>query len=168
MAATPTPAPHPTPTPAPIGMFGHGSPLANLDVLDVSMKMTGHTTTVGLPSTGLAFDLHVAGKGQKTPVHLSATMQLSDVYGGFPLSIDASIDGGISRPQVKLSFAVDDLTRVTPPLAGFRVPAGYRRAASIGAVIFNGSAPRAVSPLPAPSLIPMPTPTPSPNPSPAS
>jgi hypothetical protein len=160
-AATPTPAPHATATPMPVGAFGGRSPFANLDVLDVSMRLTGHTTTAGLPTTGLVFELHVARKGAKAPTHLSATVQLSDDYGGFPLSIEATAEPDGMQSPTKFSYAVDDLTRTIPAITGFRVPAGYRRAASIGAVIFNGSTFHVGSPSP----IPIPTAIPSASPS---
>ncbi len=152
--STPAARATPAPTPVPIGAFGGRSPFANLEVLDVSLKMTGHTTTAGLPSTGLAFDLHVARKGAKTPMHLITTMQLSDEYAAFPLSIDATVEPGEMQAPAKFSYAVDDLTRTVPAIAAFRTPAGYRRARSILAVILNGSKVRFGNPPASPSPAP--------------
>ena len=40
--------------------------------MDVSVKLTGHTTTAGLPTSGLALDAHIAKKGSLTVVHATA------------------------------------------------------------------------------------------------
>jgi hypothetical protein len=146
----PAPSPGPTPTPKPFGLFVGTSPFAKVDVLDVSMKMTGHTTTAGIATTGLAFDAHFAKKGSVNVVHVTATTQLADEYGAFPLTIEVLLEPGapvgIGAPpsastpsSVKLSYAVDELTRAVPPIAGFRVPAGYTKATSMMAVVFRGS-----------------------------
>ncbi len=68
----PSPSPGPTPTPKPQGLFAGTSFLAGLDVMDVSVKLTGHTTTAGLPTSGLAIDAHFAKKGSLTVVHATA------------------------------------------------------------------------------------------------
>jgi hypothetical protein len=146
----PSPSPGPTPTPKPFGIFVGRSPFANLDVLDLSVKMTGHTTTAGIATTGLAIDGHFAKKGSTNVAHATATTQLADEYGAFPLTIDVLLEPGaqvgLSAPasmsapsSLKLSYAVDELTRAAPPIASFRVPAGYTKATSVMAVVFHGT-----------------------------
>jgi hypothetical protein len=135
---SPSPSPGPTPTPKQQGLFVGTSPFAGFDMLDVSMKLTGHTTTAGIATTGLAFDAHFQKKGSLTVVHATATTQLADEYGAFPLTIDLAVDPG--GPQsLKISYAVDELTRAVPAPAGFRVPAGYTKATSVMAVLLRGS-----------------------------
>jgi hypothetical protein len=148
---SPSPSPGPTPTPKPLGLFVGTSPFAKLDVLDVSMKLTGHTTTAGIATTGLAIDAHFAKQGSTNVAHATATAQLADEFGAFPLTIDVllepggsltnvSAQTGVSPPtSLKVSYAVDELTRAVPPVAGFRVPAGYTKATSIMAVVFHGT-----------------------------
>ncbi len=158
---SPAPSPGPTPAPKPLGLFAGTSPFAKLDVLDVSIKLTGHTTTAGIATTGLLIDGHFAKKGSTNVAHATVTTQLADDFGAFPLTIDASLEPGApstgvtSPASVKLSYAVDELTRALPAAAGFRVPAGYRRATSMLAVIFPGqsSAPTSLRrPRPRPRL----------------
>jgi hypothetical protein len=138
-------------------------------VLSLTIKMTGHTTTVGLPTTGLSLDLQVQRKGDKGLSHVTGTTQLADEFLMFPVSLDMSVEPGAAPFSAKLSYAVDDLTREVPPLARFRVPAGYTEARSIPEVIFqrrpsmpspmSSSMPGSSSPTPGSSS---PTPVPSP------
>ena len=125
--------------------------------------MTGHTTTVGLPTTGLAFDLQVQGKNDRAPTHVTANTQLADDYAIFPVSFDASVEPGSGSFNVKVSYAVDDLTRTLPPASAFTVPTGYTKASSLPGVFFPGRDRRpSVSPSAAPmgSPAPMASPTP--------
>jgi hypothetical protein len=138
---SPAPSPGPTSTPKPQGVFTGTSPFAKLDVLDVSIKLTGHTTTAGIPTSGLAIDAHFGKKGSTNVTHATATMQLADEYGAFPLTIDVLLDPGASSTGIKLSYAVDEMTRAIPAAAAFSVPAGYAQATSIMAVVFRASAP---------------------------
>ncbi|MEA2785174.1 MAG: hypothetical protein QOF71_1278 [Candidatus Eremiobacteraeota bacterium] len=147
---SPSPSPRPSASPRP-GMFPRGrSPFADLDVLSLTLKMTGHTTTSGLPTTGLAFDLQVQRKADKMPSHVVATTQLADDFPVFPMTLDVSVEPGMAPVNAKLSYAVDDLTRTAPPLERFKVPAGYTEASSLLAVLFPGR------------FVPMPSPSPSP------
>lgn len=126
------------------------SPFADLDVASLTIKMTGHTTTAGLPTTGLSLDLQVQRKGDKSPSHVTATAQLADEFLAFPVTLDVSLEPGAVPFSAKLSYAVDDLTRDMPPLARFKVPAGYTEAKSIPEVIFQGRRPTTL-PTPVPS-----------------
>ncbi|HTD37538.1 MAG TPA: hypothetical protein VK669_08480 [Candidatus Limnocylindrales bacterium] len=160
--ASPSPAPRPSATPRPSprprrSAPPRGSPFRDLQVLSVSLKMTGHTTTVGLPTTGLAFDLQVQGKNDRTPTHVTANTQLADDYAIFPVTFDASVEPGSGSFNMKVSYAVDDLTRTLPPTTAFTVPAGYTKASSLMGVFFPG---RNVRPAPSSSAAPMVTPTP--------
>jgi hypothetical protein len=125
-------------------------------VLSLTLKMTGHTTTSGLPTTGLSFDLQVQRKVDKMQSHVLATTQLADDFPVFPMTLDVSVEPGMAPISAKLSYAVDDLTRTAPPLDRFTVPAGYTEAPSLPAVIFSSrSTPRSM-----PSSVPSPSPSP--------
>jgi len=134
------------------------SPFSKLDVLDVTLRLTGHTTTAGLPTTGLAFDLQVRNTGQQATSHISATAQVADDYAAFPVTLDLSLEPGAAPFGAKLSYAVDDLTRGVPAMASFEVPAGYTEASSLMTVIF----PRRPSPAPTPVRSASPAPKSSP------
>lgn len=136
---------------------GH-SPFADLDVLSLTLKMTGHTTTSGLPTTGLSFDLQVQRKVDKMLSHVTATTQLADEFAVFPMTLDVSVEPGMIPVSAKLSYAVDDLTRTAPPLERFAIPAGYTEASSLPAVLFG----RRSAPMPTSSAPPVPAPSPSP------
>jgi hypothetical protein len=153
------PSPSASTSPRPRAPFPRGrSPLADLEVLSLTLKMTGHTTTSGLPTTGLSFDLQVQRKADKMPSHVMATTQVADEFSALPMTLDVSVEPGMAPVSAKLSYAVDDLARSAPPLDSFKVPAGYTEAPSLLAVIFQrGSMPR-----PMPSAMPMPSPSPSP------
>lgn len=138
LGASPSPTPRasarPTATPGPARRVT--SPFAGLEVLDVSLKLTGHTTTAGIPTTGLAFDLQVRKKGDQATSHVVASTQLADEFAVFPMTLDVSLEPGTVPFSAKLAYAVDDLTRGLPPLTSFRVPAGYKRASSLFSVLF--------------------------------
>jgi hypothetical protein len=70
------------------------SPFSKLDVLDATLRLTGHTTTAGLPTTGIAFDLQVRNKGDQATSHASATAQLADEFAAFPMTLDVSLEPG--------------------------------------------------------------------------
>jgi hypothetical protein len=160
LGASPSPAPRasarPTATPAPARRVT--SPLAGLEVLDVSLKLTGHTTTAGIPTTGLAFDLQVRKKGDQAASHVVASTQLADEFAAFPMTLDVSLEPGTAPFSAKLAYAVDDLTRGLPPLTSFGVPAGYKRASSIFRVLF----PPGTNIVPPTIRPPSPSPSPSP------
>jgi hypothetical protein len=153
-SATPRPRATVRPSAPPSAAVRGTSPFAKLDVLDVSLKLTGHTTTAGLPTTGLAFDLQVRNKGDQATSHVAATAQIADDYTAFPVTLDIALEPGAAPFGAKLSYAVDDLTGGLPPLARFTIPAGYKEAGSLMSVIFprRPSAPaapgRAASPQP--------------------
>jgi hypothetical protein len=148
--------PRPTATPGP--QQRGTSPFAKLDVLEATLRLTGHTTTAGLPTTGLAFDLQVRKTGESATSHVSATTQLADEFAAFPVTLDASLEPGAVPFSAKLSYAVDELTRAAPPLTRFTVPAGYTEARSMLNVIFPGGP----MSLPAPARPASPQPTASP------
>jgi len=148
----PSMSPRPSTSPRAAGPLMRGrSPFADLEMLSMTLKMTGHTTTSGLPTTGMSFDFQVQRKGDKTPSHVIATTQLADEFSAFPMTVDVSIEPGMAPVTAKLSYAVDDLSRDTPPLVSFKVPAGYTETSSVLAVIFPGRFPVIRSPSPVPS-----------------
>ena len=156
--ATPRASATPRPTVAPRPVVRGTSPFAKLDVLEATLKLTGHTTTAGLPTTGLAFDLQVRNKGEQATSHVAATAQVADDYTAFPVTLEISLEPGAAPFAAKLSYAVDDLTSAVPPPARFAIPAGYREANSLMSVIF----PRRPNPAPTPARAASPGPTATP------
>jgi hypothetical protein len=146
---SPQPGASPQPSASPRPPRRITSPLANLDVLALTIKLTGHTTTAGLPTTGLSLDFQVQGKGANSAAHVAATTQLADEFAFFPMGLDVTAEAGAGL-NAKLSYAVDDVTREMPPLARFTVPAGYTQARSIPELIFGRRSPPAPSPSPSP------------------
>jgi hypothetical protein len=132
-SASPRPRASATPAPA-----QHGSPFRNLEVLSMTLRMTGHTTTAGVPTTGLAFDLQVQNRGDHMPTHVTANTQIADDYAMFPVTADVSIEPAAGTFNAKLAYAVDDLTPGLPPAESFRVPAGYTKASSVFEVFGMG------------------------------
>ncbi len=152
-AASATPKPNVTPkaSASPRPPQRGTSPLSNLEVFEMTLKLIGHTTTLGLPTTGMAFDLQVQRKGQKERSHVTATTQLADEFAMFPMTLDLSVEPGAAPFSAKISYAVDDLTRETPAPARFDVPAGYTETSSLLGVIFPGGRPGA---MPVPTKVP--------------
>jgi hypothetical protein len=142
------PSPGPSASPRPPRRVT--SPFANLDVLALTIKLTGHTMTNGLPTTGLSLDFQVQGKGAKTAAHVLASTQLADEFAFFPMTLDVTAEPGAGL-NAKLSYAVDDLTREMPPLSRFTVPAGYTQARSIPELVFQRRSPMTTAPSPSPS-----------------
>ena len=140
-----------------------GSPFRDMQVLSLTLKMTGHTTTIGLPTTGLAFDLQVQGKNDRAPTHVTANAQLADEFAIFPVSFDASVEPGSGSFNAKIAYAVDDLTRTLPPATAFTVPAGYTKASSVLGVFFPGRNRPAPAPGAAPTGSPAPMASPTPH-----
>jgi hypothetical protein len=165
-SATPRPRPsataRPSATPAPARRAT--SPLENLDVLDASLKLTGHTTTAGLPTTGLAFDLRVRKKGDQAASHVTATTQLADGYAVFPVTLDVSLEPGAVPFGARISYAVDSFTNGLPPAARFEVPAGYAEAPSVLGVLFPSRSSRGSAPVRPASPGPVASPGRSPSP----
>lgn len=165
-SATPRPRPsataRPTATPSPARRAT--SPFENLDVLDASLRLTGHTTTAGLPTTGLAFDLRVRKKGDQATSHMTATTQLADGYAVFPVTLDVALEPGAAPFGAKLSYAVDSFTSGLPPVARFQVPAGYKQASSLFAVLFPRQTNSGWKPVPGGPSRPAVSPSPSASP----
>lgn len=67
-----------------------------MDVLSLTLKMTGHRTTSGLPTTGLSFDLPVQRKVDNMPSLVTATTQLADGFAIFPMTLDVSVEPGMA------------------------------------------------------------------------
>ncbi|HEY0393072.1 MAG TPA: hypothetical protein VGD01_01130 [Candidatus Elarobacter sp.] len=164
---SPRPSASPRPSRSPRAQVRGTSPLKDLDVLELSLRMTGHTTTAGLPTTGLAFDLQVRKKGDSASSHVAATAQLADDYLIFPVTLELSVEPGTVPFSGKLSYAIDDVTRAAPAAARFAIPAGYTEAPSLPSVIFGRSAMTTRPTRPAPSALPGSVPPPSPLASPA-
>ncbi|MEO7038402.1 MAG: hypothetical protein ABI186_00055 [Candidatus Elarobacter sp.] len=141
-----SPKPNATPRPGPAGT----SPLATLDVFALSITLIGHTTTAGIPTTGLAFDLHVRKRGESAASRVTASLQLADEFPAFPMTVEASVEPGAAPFSARASYAVDDLARVAPAPERFAVPAGYSEAPSFAAVLFPHAAGRTASPSPRP------------------
>jgi len=137
-AAASTSSPTPSPTPSASLSPPAISPFANLDVLSITVKMTGHTVTNGVATTGLAFDLEVEKKGDTAPIHVVADAQIVDASAGVPMSLNVSVEREGSPNKANLTYAVDDLTRGLPPIARFKVPAGYTKSTSLWSVIMRG------------------------------
>jgi hypothetical protein len=125
---SPTPAPSVTPAARPTPPAR--SPLADLDVLALTVGLGGHSTIVGLATTGITTTLDVRKKGSTTTAHLHASMDLADDFAFFPVTISATIDPGTGASGT-IDYAVDDFVRVTPALTAFDVPAGYQKADTI-------------------------------------
>lgn len=142
--AVPRPSAAPSASPGPSRRTG--SPLAGLDVLALSLQLTGHGVTAGLPTTGLALDLQVRRHGDTAPTHVTATTQVADAYAFFPVTLDVAVAPGSTPFGVKLAYAVDQFTRSAPAPARFEIPAGYAEARSFQDVV--------LPPRPAPSPSP--------------
>ena len=134
---SPRPRPSASPTAAPArGPVLRSSPFSKLEVLDVSLRLTGHTTTAGLATTGLAFDLQVRNKGDAATSRVTASAQVADEFVAFPMTLDISLEPGAAPFSAKIAYAVDDLTRSTPAAAMFTIPAGYTEAPSLLSIVF--------------------------------
>ena len=142
--ASPSPSASPQGTPRPLP----ASPFSKLEVLDMSLHLTGHTTTAGLATTGLALDMQVRNKGDAATSHVAATMQLADDFAAFPVTIDLSIEPGTAPFSAKLAYAIDSLTRAVPEPAQFKIPAGYTLAPSMMRAIFPHRPSPSASPRP--------------------
>jgi hypothetical protein len=151
---SPRPRPSSSPTAAPRGPVLRSSPFSKLEVLDVSLRMTGHTTTAGLATTGLAFDLQVRNKGDAATSHVTASAQVADEFVAFPVTLELSLEPGTAPFSAKLAYAVDDLTRSTPATTTFEIPAGYTEASSLLSIVF----PQRSRATPRPSATPSPRP----------
>lgn len=142
-SASPSPAPSPSPSagasprpPNPV------SPFKRLEVLDLSLHLIGHTTTIGVATTGLALDLNVKDAGDPAVSHLTAMTQLADDFAAFPMTLDVAVEPGTAPFHAKLSYAVDEFTRGVPAAARFAIPVGYAKASSLLAVVFGAMPPK--------------------------
>ncbi|HEX3469226.1 MAG TPA: hypothetical protein VHT05_14195 [Candidatus Elarobacter sp.] len=152
IGALPTPAPKATKAPG--WLFDRRSPFADLDVLEFTFKMTGHTTTAGLATTGFAGEMTIATKKSKNPLHVSSTAQLSDDYGGFPVAASIVFEPPAGLTRLGFDYAIDAVSVTQPPDSAFRMPRGYTKATSAFAVIFSSGATPAPSPSPTASVTP--------------
>ncbi|HEX3549881.1 MAG TPA: hypothetical protein VHT53_05865 [Candidatus Elarobacter sp.] len=152
MLASPAPSRSPSPRPRPSASPRPAAPsvsfLRDLDVLSLTVKLLAHTTTAGLPTTGLSLDFMVQKKGQAAPSHVTATTQLADDFAFFPMTLDSDVEPGTSGTGMRLSYAVDSVVQGVPPAAQFRVPAGYAKASSLFAVIMPSRPTVRASPAP--------------------
>jgi hypothetical protein len=148
IAPRPTGSPSASPSPRP---QGGTSPFSKLEVFEVTMKLIGHTATLGVPTTGMSFDMQVRNRGDKATSHVTATTQLADEFAAFPMSFDVSVEPGAAPLSAKISYAVDELTRDVPPAARFTVPAGYTEAPSLIGIIFPGRPTASPKPSPKPT-----------------
>lgn len=136
--ASPTPAPRATPAPARSPAPPRAPLLGLLDLFEMTLRLTGHSTVVGLPATGFSFDVQSRTKVRPESMHVSGTAQLSDEL-LVPLAAEVVVEpGGAAgeRPlRINLSYAVEDFARTLPAGLSFAVPAGYTEATSFMAVI---------------------------------
>jgi hypothetical protein len=136
-----SPSPKPSAAPKASAPPLAASPFSKFDVFAMTIKLTGHTTTSGVPTTGLSFDLQIAKKGDKVPSHVTVTTQLADEYAAFPVSAEMVVEPGAAPFRANAVYAVDEVTRELPPLSRFEVPAGYADAGSLfGVVVPRGAA----------------------------
>jgi hypothetical protein len=155
-AASSIPSSAPSAKPSPLARAKPvRSALADLEVLVMTVRLLGHTTTVGIPTTGLGIDVEMRKKTETKSSHIVATLQIADDYAFFPVSVDMTFEPGVTPFGGKLSYAVDSFDKTTPPIATFDIPAGYREEASIFAVVLGAPAPRAPA-----SALPSRTPSP--------
>jgi hypothetical protein len=133
--AAATPAPSATPKPTSSTPFV--SPFAGLDVLSVSLKLTGHTMTNGVATTGLAADMLVAKKGETATTHIAADAQIVDDFAFVPMTFNLTVEPAAAPTKIAIAFAVDDLTRGAPPPSLFVVPTGYTKTRSVLDVIMS-------------------------------
>jgi hypothetical protein len=137
LATSATPAP--TATTSPHVLPAPRSPLADLDQFVLNVQLTGHSTVIGLPATGIIATIDYRRTGSAAPAHARATVDLADDFAWFPLDAEATIDPGITGITATLHYAVDDFDRTVPPLSAFVVPAGYVKAATIFGVLSKGA-----------------------------
>ncbi len=137
------------------------SMLANLDLLTFDLRLTGHSTIVGIASTGLAFDMKVRQHGKTALTHANGTVQVADDFAFFPVRLQAQIaSDGLASPA-SVVYTIDTFDRQIPSPDTFAVPDGYTRVTSLLRV-FSGSMRRAPSPSPVPSDATSPVPAASP------
>jgi hypothetical protein len=133
--AAPIPAPSATPKPASSTPFI--SPFAGLDIFSMSFKLTGHTVTNGVATTGLAADLLFAKKGETATTHVAADAQIVDDFAFVPMTFNLSVEPAGGTSSFAMQFAVDDLLRGAPPPSTFAVPTGYTKARNVLEVIMS-------------------------------
>ena len=141
-SAKPRPSTSPQVSPTPRPSAPRTSPFSKLEVLEASLRLTGHTTTAGLPTTGFAFDLQVKNTGDAATSRITATTQLADDFVAFPMTIDIAIEPGMVPFSAKMAYAVDDVSRSAPAMTRFRIPAGYTEAPSLLNVVFPQRRPK--------------------------
>jgi hypothetical protein len=130
-------APMPSATPKPTSSTPFVSPLAGLDVMSMTLKLTGHTVINDIATTGLAADLLVAKKGETATTHIAADAQIVDDFAFVPMTFNMTVEPAGSPTKAALAFAVDDLLRGAPPPGTFAVPTGYTKSRSVLDVIMS-------------------------------
>jgi hypothetical protein len=135
-----SPSPKPSAAPKASAAPQATSPFGKLDVFAMTIKLIGHTTTSGMPTTGISFDLQVAKKGENVPSHVTVTTQLADEYAAFPVSAEVTVEPGAAAFRANAVYAVDEVTHEPPPLSRFEIPSGYADAGSLMRVILPGRA----------------------------
>ena len=142
------------PAPAPGAMARPSRPersvLASLDLLTFDMRLTGHTTTAGIASTGLAFDMKIRQHEKTAVSHVTGSLQMADDFAFFPIALQAHVQVSAAATPAVLSYLVDSFDRQLPPAEMFVLPDGYREAPSLLGV-FSGIARRTALPSPSPS-----------------
>jgi hypothetical protein len=107
--------------------FSAARPLRDYRVFSASLNLTGHGTTNGHPTTGLAFALKRQERtGSLMDVH--GTLELADDLDEVPVQLTASVNGAGGAPPSSLRLDLTSIDRDTPPDADFSVPANYTRA----------------------------------------
>ncbi len=131
------------------------SPIADLDLLSLDVRLGSRRLIVGLPSTALNVVAQTRRRGTSRITRLTGSVNMADDFAFFPLAVAMTAWQG-KVATFKLSYALDTLERVVPPESDFAVPAGYRLASSIFAVILGlpDTATPPLSPSPAPSQTP--------------
>jgi hypothetical protein len=144
---TASPASTPTPRPSARPSRPERSPIADLDLLALDIRLGERRLVLGMPSTGLTMDARVRRRGTSSVMRLTGSTQIADTYAFFPLTVALTA----SRDNVavlRLAYGVDAYQPAVPPDADFAIPDGYRLAPNVFAVI---NAPPAVRPSPAPA-----------------
>ena len=113
------------------------SMLADLDLLTFDMRLTGHTVTAGLPTTGLAMEIKARQHRQTAVTHVTGAIQLADDYAFFPASLLIRAQTNPTIAPAVIAYAVDAFARDQPAADAFTIPDGYTQAPSPLAVIMG-------------------------------
>lgn len=112
--------------------FSAARALRDYKVFSASLNLTGHGTTNGHPSTGVAFALKRQEKNATgDPLDVHGTLQLADDLNELPVQINASVNGAGGAPPSTLRLDFTSIDARTPPDSDFAVPAGFTKAGKI-------------------------------------